>query len=78
MNIDSGTEKEIGERMKVVRSGKTGRVLSVDDEWGRLFPHKGPMIVLDIDAGRNCYSRCELDLADQDVPGAKGHPVEFQ
>ena len=52
--------------------------MSVDTEWAQIFPHKGPMVVLDIDSSRSCYSLCELDLSEHDVtlnkaPGADYH-----
>src|SRR5947208_6047610 len=64
MSANARTQMPIGEVMKVVQTGQVGRVMSVDDEWARIFPHKGPMVVLDIDSGRSCYSLCELDLPD--------------
>lgn len=62
-----------GARMRVVHTGKVGRVRAVDLEWARLFPHKGPMLVLDVEADRQCYSLCELEpVAEDDVP-ARAH-----
>ena len=77
MSADSPGEAAIGAVMKVARTGQVAKVVSVDDKWERIFPHKGPMIVLDIDSGRRCYSRCELDLAEQDLPRVPGAQAEF-
>ena len=77
MSTETQSGDEIGEVMKVARTGKIGRVLQVDEEWGRLFPHKGPMVVLDIDSSRSCYSRCELDYPDPDFGRPADLPVEF-
>ena len=62
MNPEPSSDGDIGPVARVAKTGKVGRVLSVDTEWEQIFPHKGAMIVLDIDSDRVCYSECELDV----------------
>jgi hypothetical protein len=49
-----------GSWMRVVSTGQVARVREVDIDWARLYPHKGPLLILDT-AGRTCYSFCELE-----------------
>jgi hypothetical protein len=46
--------------MRIVSTGQVARVREVDIDWARLYPHKGPMLILET-AGRTCYSFCELE-----------------
>ncbi len=57
-----------GYAVRVLRTGLVGRVQAVDNEWARLFPHKGPMLVLDIQSDRHCYSLCEVEPLQADQP----------
>lgn len=61
-----------GRHVRVLRTGQIARVRAVDPEWGRLFPHKGPLLILDVDCGRECYSSCEIELLwDEAAPSPK-------
>jgi hypothetical protein len=57
--------------MRIVSTGEVARVREVDVDWARLYPHKGPMLILEI-AGRTCYSFCELEPVNpnSDAPRA--------
>ena len=77
MSVGSGSKSDIPEMVKVVSTGKVGRVMAVDGEWAEIFPHKGPMVVLDIDSGRTCYSLCELDLPEDGFARQSEAPVEY-
>jgi hypothetical protein len=50
-----------GNRVRVLQTGEVGRVKAVDREWADLYPHKGPMLILDIRDPRKCYSLIELE-----------------
>jgi hypothetical protein len=50
-----------GHRVRVVQTGEVGRVRAIDREWADLYPHKGPMLILDIRDPRKCYSLIELE-----------------
>jgi hypothetical protein len=77
VSVNKPIQKPIGEIMRVVKTGETGRVMQVDNEWAEIFPHKGPMIVLDVDSSRQSYSLCELDLPDRDLPPLSDRPAAF-
>src|SRR5688500_17287227 len=62
--------------IKTISRASPTNLSTLTAELGKTSPQKGPMIVLDIDSDRRCYSRCELDLAEQDLPrvsGAQAH-----
>ncbi len=52
---------EVGEAVRVLRTGEVGRIQAIDADWAKLFPHKGPLLVLEIPAERCCYSLCEVE-----------------
>ncbi len=50
-----------GNRVRVMQTGEVGSVKAIDREWAELYPHKGPMLILDIMNPRKCYSLIELE-----------------
>ncbi len=60
---------QLGYAVRVLRTGMVGRVQAVDTEWARMFPHKGPMLVLDIQSDRQCYSLCEVEPLQEQARG---------
>lgn len=55
---------EVGKPVQVLDTGQVGVIEKIDLEWQQLFPHKGPMLILDIADKRKCYSLCELQILD--------------
>jgi len=78
MSEDSQGETAIDGAMDVTRTNPLVSGPAVDDQLGTLFPHQGPVIVLDIDSHPSNYSHCELDLTNLDLPPVAGVEVEFQ
>ena len=55
-----------GRRVRVMRTGEVGLVRAIDREWAELYPHKGPMLILDISNSRKCYSWMELEPINEE------------
>jgi len=55
-----------GRFVRVMQTGEVGRIKAVDTEWAELYPHKGPMLILDISNARKCYSLMELESLSED------------
>jgi hypothetical protein len=71
MGTTSIERPQPGRKMRVVQTGQVGRVKAVDSDWERLFPHKGVMLVLEIESDRCCYSQCELEPCTEEEPSAR-------
>jgi len=55
-----------GHRVRVLQTGEVGKVRAIDREWAELYPHKGPLLILDIRDPRKCYSLIELEPLDEE------------
>ena len=75
MSADSGGEI-IRRATKAISGASPAKLPIVKHDRDRTVAQNGPMIVLDIDSGRRCYTRCELDLAEQDLPRVSGIQAE--